>query len=104
MSLADRTIFKKQNGAYVCHKTDVVDFVPLTLGGWKKSQSYDKQDHFKTKIYTKTSRSGLSKVPRKVVYEDLDNGEKVVLTNFRRAKPDKSNSKICNRKNCLFRR
>ncbi len=103
MSLANRTIYKKQNGKYVYHKQDVVDFVPLTYGGWKRSQSLDKQDHFKTRIYTKTSRSGLSKVPKKVIYEDLDYGKKVVLTNFRRAKPDIHNRKKCNRKDCIYR-
>lgn len=103
MGLADRKVYEKRNGAYSLIRRDTAHEVPITLGGWKRSQSLDKQDHFKTRIYTRNSKSGLSKVPRMVVYVDLDNNRKTVLTNLRREKPDKANSKRCNRKNCRYR-
>lgn len=103
MGLADRKILQKRNGKYALIKEDVTHEVPITLGGWKRSQSLDKQDHFKTRIYTKNSRSGLSKVPKMVIYVDLDNNCKTILTNFRREKPDKFNSKKCKRKGCPWR-
>ena len=103
MGLANRIIYKYYNGHYVPVRQDVADFVPLTLGGWKRSQSFDKQDHYKTRIYTRPSKSGLSKVPYKIVYTNLDNGDKTVLTNLRRAKPNKFNSKKCKRKGCPWR-
>lgn len=91
------------NGRYKLKKRDTNCEVPLTLGGWKRSQMFDKQDHYKTRIYTRPSKSGLSLVPYKVIYTDLDNGNKTVLTNLRRVKPDKINSKKCKRKGCPWR-
>lgn len=94
---------KNKNGKYE-YFDDLIRYdVPLTYGGWKQNQHYDKQDGFKTRIYGKSSKSNLSRVPKKVIVEDVKYGIKDIYTDFHR-NSSKSKCEKCNKTYCNCRK
>ena len=104
MGIATRDIYKRDKfGKYFFVKRDIVNDIPMTIGGWQRSNMYDKRDGFKVKVYKKLSKSKMSFVPYKVIAEDLLYGKKYVYTNFKQNPPRLKGYIKCKNINCKSR-